>query len=73
MIWHLFAVTPRVIQLCPQNPDPNAVGVYEIQFGLCSEGLSMKKNRFTREQIAFALQQVEAGTPIIEKCRKMGA
>ena len=33
----------------------------------------MKKSRFTNEQIAFALQQAEAGTPVTEICRKMGA
>lgn len=32
----------------------------------------MKKSRFTNEQIAFALQQAEAGTPVTEICRKMG-
>ena len=30
------------------------------------------KKRFTEEQIAFALRQAEAGTPVIEVCRKMG-
>lgn len=32
----------------------------------------MKKSRFTNEQIAFALKQAEAGTPIEEVCRKLG-
>ena len=32
----------------------------------------MKKSRFMEEQIAFALRQAEAGTPIVEVCRKMG-
>ncbi len=32
----------------------------------------MKKSRFTDQQIAFALQQAEAGTPVAEGCRKMG-
>ena len=30
------------------------------------------KKRFTEEQIAFALRQAEAGTPVTEVCRKMG-
>jgi len=30
------------------------------------------KNRFTEEQIAFALRQAESGTPVTEVCRKMG-
>ena len=33
----------------------------------------MKKSRFSEEQIAFALRQVEGGTPIVEVCRKMGS
>ncbi len=32
----------------------------------------MKKSKFTEEQIAFALKQAEAGTPVEEVCRKMG-
>ena len=32
----------------------------------------MKRKRFTEEQIAFALRQAEAGTPVEEVCRKMG-
>ena len=32
----------------------------------------MKKSRYTAEQIAFALRQVETGTPVPEVCRKMG-
>ena len=30
------------------------------------------KSRFKDQQIAFALQQAEAGTPVAEVCRKMG-
>ena len=32
----------------------------------------MKKSRFTDQQIAFALQQAEMGTPVEEVCRKLG-
>ena len=32
----------------------------------------MKKSGFTEQQIAFALQQAETGTPVEEVCRKMG-
>jgi putative transposase len=32
----------------------------------------MKKIRYTEEQIAFALQQAEHGTPVAEICRKLG-
>lgn len=32
----------------------------------------MRKSRFTEEQIRYAVQQVEAGIPIPEVCRKYG-
>jgi len=32
----------------------------------------MRKSRYTEEQIAFALQQAEQGTPVVEVIRKMG-
>ncbi len=32
----------------------------------------MKSSRYTAEQIAFAMRQVESGTPVPEVCRKMG-
>jgi putative transposase len=32
----------------------------------------MRKSRFTEEQIAYALRQVEAGAPAAQLCRKMG-
>ena len=32
----------------------------------------MKRSRFTEQQIAFVLQQVESGTPVGDVCRKMG-
>jgi len=36
------------------------------------EDYPMKKSRYNAEQIAFALRQVESGTPVPEVCRKMG-
>ena len=32
----------------------------------------MKRSQYTDQQIAFALQQTEAGTPVPEVCREMG-
>lgn len=32
----------------------------------------MRRSRFTEEQIAMALRQGEAGTPVEEICRKLG-
>ena len=32
----------------------------------------MKKSRFTDEQIAFCLRQVESGVAVEEACRKLG-
>ena len=32
----------------------------------------MKKSRFTEEQIAYALRQVEGGTPVADVCRQVG-
>jgi putative transposase len=32
----------------------------------------MRKNRYTDQQIALALQQAEAGAPVAEVCRKYG-
>jgi putative transposase len=35
-------------------------------------GHVVKRSRFTEEQIAYALKQVELGTKVDEVCRKMG-
>ena len=32
----------------------------------------MRRSQYTDQQVAFALQQAEAGTPVPEVCRKMG-
>ena len=32
----------------------------------------MKRSRYTKQQIVYALRQVDGGTPAIEVCRKMG-
>ena len=32
----------------------------------------MKKSKFTEEQIAYALRQVEGGTPPADACRQLG-
>lgn len=32
----------------------------------------MKRSKFTEEQVAYALRQVEAGAPVLEVCRKLG-
>jgi putative transposase len=32
----------------------------------------MRKSRFSEEQIAYALRQVESGTPAMALCRKLG-
>ena len=32
----------------------------------------MKRKRYADEQIAYALRQAEAGTPVTEICRQMG-
>lgn len=33
---------------------------------------SMKKSKFTEEQIAFVLKQAKTGTAVDEVCRKIG-
>jgi putative transposase len=32
----------------------------------------MKRSKFTEEQIAYALRQVEGGTPVTDVCRQLG-
>jgi len=42
------------------------------QFSLSEKKLCRKEKKFTEEQIAFALKQVELGTKVEEVRRKMG-
>jgi putative transposase len=35
-------------------------------------GSRVKKAAYTEEQIAYVLRQAEAGTPVVEVCRKLG-
>lgn len=32
----------------------------------------MKRSKFSEEQVAYALRQVEAGTPVNDVCRQLG-
>ena len=32
----------------------------------------MKKSRFSEEQVAYALRQADAGTPVKDVCRSLG-
>ena len=32
----------------------------------------MKKSRYTEEQVAYALRQADAGTPVADVCGQMG-
>jgi putative transposase len=48
--------------------------IFWVQPGASGGGLedpSMKRSRFTPEQITMALRQVEAGTPVAEICRSL--
>jgi putative transposase len=36
------------------------------------KGHAVKKSQYTEEQIAYALKQAEAGTPVAEVLRRMG-
>jgi putative transposase len=33
---------------------------------------AMKRSRFTEVQVAYALRQAEAGTPVTDECRSLG-
>ena len=35
-------------------------------------GRNVAKKTFSEEQIVYALRQAEAGTPVVEVCRKLG-
>lgn len=33
---------------------------------------TMKRSKFSEEQVAYALRQVESGTPVADVCRQLG-
>jgi putative transposase len=33
---------------------------------------TMERSKFSEEQVAYALRQVEAGTPVADMCRQLG-
>jgi putative transposase len=37
-----------------------------------SEGMGMKRSKFSEEQIAYALRQAESGTSVGDVCRQIG-
>jgi len=41
-------------------------------FGTGPEGGTMKKSKFSEEQIAYVLRQVDAGVRVAEVCRQVG-
>jgi putative transposase len=57
---------------CPRNPGPLWAGRFYFTDPGWAEGFSMKKSRFSEQQIAFILRQAEEGTKVEEVCRKAG-
>jgi putative transposase len=51
----------------PVHPERNSSGTFAPR-----GGGAVKRKRFTEEQIAFALQQAEAGASVEEVCRELG-
>src|SRR5262245_35803899 len=72
----VFATVPRPAKLASAGAIGALVADLCLQFfghvQPQGAGGAMKRKRFTEEQIAFALRQAEAGTPLEEACRKMG-
>ena len=58
------------MDLLPGNWSTENVSIFWQNLKM--EVLSMKKSKFTEEQIAFALRQAETGTRVAEVYRKMG-
>ena len=51
---------------------PNLGPVLVLVFSFREGNLAMRKSRFSDQQIALALQQVEHGASVAEICRKLG-
>lgn len=62
---------------CSQGRHPQKLGQFKIRVKshlapLLKEFEAMKRSRFTELQVAHALRQAEAGTPVIDVCRGLG-
>ena len=58
--------------ICSRKTGPLKTRENDVESGRNFGETTMKKSRFTDEQIVFALKQAESGVPVEEVCRKIG-